>query len=203
MKNRLIIMSLLASLLFCGCQKNIENVESVQNVSTSFQYNILEADGFKASLNRLTSPERQLQINKDLSNAYIGGPFQVAWMDQNGTLSEDNTVYFPLIHNRRAEAFILLKGDGCYREMNAFELLNNLLVTGKAIALVYNNGSFYAISEDNEVTLLMETPGEASITPALTFAEAAQFNNVVSLESLTKEFNGENSEEILSWIYGE
>ncbi|MBQ7012762.1 MAG: hypothetical protein IJN11_02455 [Oscillospiraceae bacterium] len=175
-----------------------------KDTSGSVAYNLREDSYvFEMLWNITTGPNDSLQIGRDMTNAYPGMPFQVAKLNADGeAVLVENIVYFPAICDQEAAA-ILLIADGHYGASISYapELTAYLKNGGKA-AIVIGGGAVYAISEDDAVTVLTETPGEESIVPMMGFAEASQFNNVVSLDTLTQEFTGENSEEVLGWIYG-
>lgn len=211
MKKTILTMLLCAGMLsLAGCsqgaQESGQQTSAVQQTENSAgAYNLLEDSyTFEMLWNIATGPSDGLQIGRDMTNAYPGMPFRAAGLEADGTaaLIEKN-VYFPVICDQEAVA-LLQMGDGSQGASISFapELTAYLQNGGKA-AIVISGGAVYAIGEDDSAVLLTETPGEASAAPALTFEEASGFNNVVSLDSLTQEFKGENSDEILTWIYGE
>ena len=176
----------------------------LKETAGSGDYNLREdCYAFEMLWNSTAGPNDSLQIGRDMTNAYPGMPFQVAKLNADGeAVPVEKIVYFPAICDQEAVA-ILLMADGSQSASISYapELTAYLKNGGKA-AIVIGGGAVYAISEDDAVTVLTETPGEESIVPMMGFAEASQFNNVVSLDTLTQEFTGENSEEVLGWIYG-
>lgn len=176
----------------------------LKETAGSGDYNLREDSyAFEMLWNITAGPNDSLQIGRDMTNAYPGMPFQVAKLNADGeAVLVEKIVYFPAICDQEAVA-ILLMADGSQSASISYapELTAYLKNGGKA-AIVIGGGAVYAIGEDDAVTVLTETPGEESIVPMMGFAEASQFNNVVSLDTLTQEFTGENSEEVLGWIYG-
>ena len=173
----------------------IETVAAAETNEYCFDfYDYFESDEFAGCFDSTTIELNPLRLEYDMTNAYIGTPYQIADYDSNGEFTLSGNLDFPVMSENNVAAIIngFVREDGGYgggAGISYSKELNEILTSGKQYAMITTEDRKvgFAISEDDELHLLYDYTysDETDLSPDITFEEASKFGNVISLESLT------------------
>lgn len=145
----------------------------------------------------ITNPEAVDIDEEQLNNSYLGSPFSIANVTDNGVTREDSIKYIPVISNNEIISLITVLKDNnvfyCSLGKCFAPQLNDFLSTNKeTAALVQENGGIFAVTEDSSVYTIAECFNENNIaTVSLNadmsfYSQINDFNNIVSFNSLSE-----------------
>lgn len=198
-----------AAVLFTSCgtdstefaeQSSTYTTETtLQTTETSFEdyvwdiSDVISDDGFKSTFEITVIEDDWIESGMDLTEAYVGTPYQLAVITDDGNLKPYNTLMrFPVVCNDTIVAGINVRikedgygyGSGEYNMKKISEILND----GQKYALlsVMDTGYLYAFSENNDIICINSgDTDENPVVYSFTYSDVNKYNNVISKDMLT------------------